>query len=42
LESLWVEFWNENAEPFKWTRTADQIIDAIGHHCDRISGPGHF
>jgi transposase len=37
----WVEFWNDNAKPFKWTRTADQIIDAIGRYCDRISGPGH-
>jgi transposase len=33
--------WNENAKPFRWTRTADQIIDAIGRYCARISGPGH-
>ncbi|SQE00909.1 conserved hypothetical protein [Parafrankia sp. Ea1.12] len=37
----WISHWNENARPFKWTRTADQIIDAIGHYCARISGPGH-
>jgi transposase len=37
----WVKFWNANAKPFKWTRTADQIIDAIGRYCERISGPGH-
>jgi transposase/transposase-like protein len=37
----WVKFWNENAKPFKWTKTADQIIDAIGRYCARISGPGH-
>jgi len=32
---------SENAKPFKWTKTADQIIDAIGRYCERISGPGH-
>ncbi|MGH3282877.1 MAG: IS630 family transposase [Trebonia sp.] len=37
----WIKFWNENARPFKWTKTADQIIDAIGRYCERISGPGH-
>jgi transposase len=37
----WIKFWNENAKPFKWTKTADQIIDAIGRYCARISGPGH-
>ena len=37
----WIKFWNDNARPFKWTKTADQIIDAIGHYCARISGPGH-
>ena len=38
----WIKFWNENARPFKWTKTADQIIDAIGRYCERISGPGHY
>jgi transposase len=37
----WIKFWNANAKPFKWTKTADQIIDAIGRYCARISGPGH-
>ncbi len=37
----WIKFWNDNAKPFKWTKTADQIIDAIGRYCQRISGPGH-
>jgi hypothetical protein len=32
----WIEFWNANARPFKWTKTADQIIDAIGRYCSRI------
>jgi transposase len=25
----WIKFWNEHARPFKWTKTADQIIDRI-------------
>ena len=36
-----IKLWNANAAPFKWTKTADQIIDAIGRYCARISGPGH-
>jgi transposase len=37
----WIKFWNANARPFKWTKTADQIIDRICRYCTRISGPGH-
>ena len=37
----WIKFWNANAKPFKWTKTADQIIDAIGRYCARICGPEH-
>jgi transposase len=37
----WIKLWNEHAQPFKWTRTADQIIDRICRYCSRISGPGH-
>jgi hypothetical protein len=36
----WIKTWNEQARPFKWTKTADQIIDRICRYCDRISGPG--
>ena len=32
--------WNANAQPFKWTKTAGQIIDCICPYCSRISGPG--
>ncbi|MFM9449422.1 IS630 family transposase, partial [Streptomyces acidiscabies] len=32
----WIKAWNEAARPFKWTKTADQIIDRICHYCDRI------
>ena len=37
----WIKIWNANARPFKWTKTADQIIDRICRYCSRISGPGH-
>ena len=37
----WIKLWNENAQPFKWTKTADQIIDRICRYCSRISGPAH-
>ena len=37
----WITIWNAQARPFKWTKTADQIIDRICRYCSRISGPGH-
>src|SRR5438034_1318565 len=37
----WIKLWNESARPFKWTKTAAQIIDRICRYCARISGPGH-
>ena len=37
----WIELWNATARPFKWTKTADQIIDRICRYCSRISGPAH-
>jgi transposase len=36
----WIKLWNEEAQPFKWTKTADQIIDRIRRYCSRISRPG--
>jgi hypothetical protein len=38
----WIKIWNAIARPFKWTKTADQIIDCLCPHCSRISGPGHI
>lgn len=37
----WIKVWNDEARPFKWTRTPDQILDRICRYCDRISEPGH-
>lgn len=25
----WVSHWNDNPQPFVWTRTADEIIDKV-------------
>jgi hypothetical protein len=37
----WIRLWNEDTQPFTWTKTADQIIDRICRYCSRISGPAH-
>jgi transposase len=37
----WINLWNEDARPFTWTKTADQILDRICRYCARISEPGH-
>ena len=36
----WIKIWNASARPFRWTKTAGQIIDRICRYCARISGPG--
>ena len=36
----WIKIWNASARPFRWTKTADQVIDRICRYCARISGPG--
>ncbi|WP_327103081.1 transposase [Nonomuraea glycinis] len=37
----WIAAWNDNAKPFRWTKTADQVLDHICRYCDRISRPAH-
>jgi transposase len=37
----WIQLWNQDAKPFTWTRTADQVIDRICRYCSRITEPGH-
>lgn len=37
----WIKNWNDSAHPFRWTKTADQIIERICRYCSRISGPAH-
>ncbi|MEU9173027.1 transposase [Streptomyces sp. NPDC048420] len=38
----WIKVWNDEARPFKWTKTADQILDRICRYCDRarVAGGG--
>src|SRR5215217_6496769 len=37
----WVDTWNQDPEPFVWTKTPDQILNAIAHYCHRINDSGH-
>jgi transposase len=37
----WIETWNENPQPFVWTKTADQILDSISRYCTRINQTAH-
>jgi transposase len=37
----WIKTWNDNPHPFVWTKTADEILDALSRYCQRISGAGH-
>lgn len=34
----WVSTWNENPKPFIWTKTADQILAALGRLLQRTTG----
>jgi transposase len=37
----WIDAWNENPQPFVWTKTADQILDSIKRYCERINQARH-
>jgi transposase len=37
----WVQHWNEDPKPFVWTKTADQILEALATYCERITDSGH-
>ena len=32
---------NVNSKPFRWTATADSILEKLHRLCSRISGTGH-
>jgi hypothetical protein len=36
----WIETWNESPRPFKWTKTADEILDSLAKYIAKISGAG--
>jgi hypothetical protein len=33
--------WNENPQPYVWTKTADQILESITRYCTRTNLTGH-
>ncbi len=37
----WIERWNNEARPFVWHKTADEILDSLATYCSRISDSGH-
>ena len=37
----WVEHWNEDPKPYVWTKSADDILDALAGYCNVINGSGH-
>jgi transposase len=37
----WIDTWNENPQPFVWTKTAEQILDSIKRYCERINQARH-
>jgi transposase len=37
----WITAWNDNPKPFRWTKTADEILDSLAKYMARISGAGH-
>ncbi|MCC7397587.1 MAG: peptidylprolyl isomerase, partial [Planctomycetes bacterium] len=37
----YLDGWNQSPTPFVWTKTADDILAAIGRFCSRISDSGH-
>ena len=37
----WIANWNNNPRPYVWTKTAEQILDAIRSYCPRINPTAH-
>jgi transposase len=37
----WIKTWNENPQPYVWTKTADQILESIARYCTRINDSRH-
>ena len=38
----YVTVYNEDTEPFIWTKSADQILESLRTYCQRISDTGHY
>ncbi len=37
----WVKAWNEDPQPFIWTKTAEEILEFIARYLKRIKEAGH-
>jgi transposase len=37
----WVEHWNDDPRPYVWTKSADQILEALAGYCNTINASGH-
>lgn len=37
----WIETWNDDPQPYVWTKTADQILEPIHRYCERINQTAH-
>jgi transposase len=37
----WIKTWNDDPKPFRWTKTADEILDSLAKYMARISGATH-
>lgn len=37
----WIKNWNENPQPYVWTKPAQQILESISRYCQRINQTGH-
>jgi len=37
----WITQWNDNPQPFTWTKTADEILERLASYLDRIPGAAH-
>jgi hypothetical protein len=37
----WIVAWNDDPKPFRWTKTADEILDSLAKYMARISGATH-
>ena len=35
----WIDTWNENPRPFRWTKTADEILHSLADYLARIAPP---
>jgi len=36
----WIDRWNEEPKPFVWHKSADEILDTLAGHYERISDSG--